>query len=158
MVNIRFKNAFSEVYEILKYLREDEYNKISEDFLKIVEKYRNKEYEFVLEDNIELKNQKLMTETRAILFNLFYDYFATNEQKELIKRWNREELQKKEQRKREMYDVDVFKKDKVDNSIKQEEIVESRPEEIANEKSLVEYKESIFKIIINKIKAIFGKK
>ena len=57
MVNIRFKNAFSEVYEILKYLREDEYNKISEDFLKIVEKYRNKEYEFVLEDNIELKNR-----------------------------------------------------------------------------------------------------
>ena len=76
----KYKNAYTEVYEIIKQLDEEEYNKIPSEVIKAIEENRNTEYEFDLDEDIELKDQELLPETKAILFNLFRDYLSTAEQ------------------------------------------------------------------------------
>ena len=57
---------------------------IPDEVIKTIEENRNTEYEFDLDEDIELKDQELLPETKAILFNLFRDYLSTAEQKEKI--------------------------------------------------------------------------
>ena len=84
---------------------------------------------------------------KAILFNLFRDYLATQEQKEKIIKMQNEERQKNELEKQKQYNIDVFA-----NKYNQ-----NKTERI-DEIQLVEYKENIFKKLLNKIKSFFSKK
>ncbi len=139
----KYKNAYTEVYEIIEQLNEEEYNKIPPQVIKAIEENRNTEYEFELEEDIELKDQELLPETKAILFNLFRDYLSTPEQKEKIIKMQAEERLKNEQKKQEQYNSDVFV-----NKQKKQPIKEEHTE-------LIEYKENIFKRIFNKIRQFF---
>ncbi len=142
------KNAYAEVYTILQELNEEEYNKIPPKVIKTIEANRNEEYEYELDDELELKDQPMLSETKAILFNLFRDYLATPEQKAKIIRMQNEARQKNELKKQQMYNTDIFankpKKNLAENSNETMQIVE--------------YKESIFKRILNKIKSFFIKR
>ena len=142
------KNAYAEVYTILQELNEKEYNKIPPEVIKTIEANRNEEYEYELDDELELKDQPMLSETKAILFNLFRDYLATSEQKAKIIRMQNEARQKNELKKQQMYNTDVFaNKPKENQSSNNNETMQ-----------IVEYKESIFKRILNKIKSFFIKK
>ena len=142
------KNAYAEVYTILQELNEEEYNKIPPEVIKTIEANRNEDYEYELDDELELKDQPMLPETKAILFNLFRDYLATPEQKAKIIRMQNEARQKNELKKQQMYNTDIFankpKKNLAENSNETMQIVE--------------YKESIFKRILNKIKSFFIKR
>ena len=142
------KNAYAEVYTILQELNEEEYNKIPPEVIKTIEANRNEEYEYELDDELEPKGQPMLSETKAILFNLFRDYLATPEQKAKIIRMQNEARQKNELKKQQMYNADIFankpKKNLAENSNETMQIVE--------------YKESIFKRILNKIKSFFIKR
>ena len=142
------KNAYTEVYTILQELNEEEYNKIPPKVIKTIEANRNEDYGYELDDGLELKDQSMLPETKAILFNLFRDYLATSEQKAKIIRMQNEARQKNEMKKQQMYNTDIFankpKKNLAENSNETMQIVE--------------YKESIFKRILNKIKSFFIKK
>ena len=141
------KNAYAEVYTILQELNEEEYNKIPPEVIKTIEANRNEEYEYELDDELELKDQPMLSETKAILFNLFRDYLATPEQKAKIIRMQNEARQKNELKKQQMYNIDVFanrqKEDKVQTNSEKTQIVK--------------YKENIFKRILNKIKRFFSR-
>ena len=137
------KNAYTEVYTILQELNEEEYNKIPPEVIKTIEANRNEEYEYELDDELELKKQPMLPETKAILFNLFRDYLATPEQKAKIIKMQNEERQKNELKKSKMYSTDVFEN-------KKEKKIETPEKEIVQ---LVKYKENIFKKILNKIKS-----
>ena len=78
------KNSYTEVYTILQDLDNEEYNKIPPVLIKTLEENMNKDYEYELDDDLELKDHKMLPETKAILFNLFRDYLATSEQKQKI--------------------------------------------------------------------------
>ena len=67
------RNAYTEVYTILQDLDDEEYNKIPLEVIKAIEENRNLEYDFELDDDLELKEQTLLPQTKAILFNLFRD-------------------------------------------------------------------------------------
>lgn len=99
----KFKNAYSEVYEILKYLNEEDKLKIPEEVRQAINYNRNKEYIFEYDENIDLMHQNLKPETRAVLFNLFRDYLATPRQKDIIVKMQIEERKRKEEKKRKMY-------------------------------------------------------
>lgn len=147
----KYSNAYAEVYTILEYLDEEEKKKIPPQVLEAIEQSRNKEYIFDIEDDIELKDQILLPETRAILFNLFRDYLSEPWQKEKIIKMQREERERNEQKKKQMYNSDVFAKE--DNSI------ENSKKESKNEKDeLVVYNENIFKKIWGYIKRLFQHK
>ena len=132
----KYKNAYTEVYEIIKQLDEEEYNKIPSEVIKAIEENRNTEYEFDLDEDIELKDQELLPETKAILFNLFRDYLSTAEQKEKIIKMQAEERQKNEQNKAEQYKSNVFASKKKVQDIREEHT------------ELIEYKENILKRIV----------
>ena len=136
-------NAYTEVYTILQDLNEEEFNKIPAEIIETIEANRNEEYEYELDDELELKEQPMLPETKAILFNLFRDYLATPEQKAKIIRMQNEERQKNELKKSKMYSTDVFEN-------KEEKKIETPEKEIVQ---LVKYKENIFKKILNKIKS-----
>ena len=142
------KNAYTEVYTILQELNEEEYNKIPPEVTKTIEANRNENYEYELDDELELKDQPMLPETKAILFNLFRDYLATPEQKAKIIRMQNEARQKNELKKQQMYNNDVFaNKPKENQSSNNNETMQ-----------IVKYKENFFKKILNKIKSFFIRK
>ena len=140
------KNAYAEVYTILQELNEEEYNKIPPEVTQTIEANRNEDYEYELDDELELKDQPMLPETKAILFNLFRDYLATPEQKAKIIRMQNEARQKNELKKQQMYNTDVFA------NKTREDITENNNETM----QIVKYKENIFKKILNKIKSFFS--
>lgn len=142
------KNAYAEVYTILQELNEEEYNKIPPEVIKTIEANRNEEYEYELDDELELKDQPMLPETKAILFNLFRDYLATPEQKAKVIRMQNEARQKNELKKQQMYNTDVF-------ANKPKENLTANNNETMQ---IVQYKESVFTRILNKIKSFFIKK
>ena len=89
-------------------LDEDEYDKIPPEVIEAIKANMNKEYNYELDDELQLKDQPMLPETKAILFNLFRDYLATTEQKAKIIRMQNEERQKNELKKQQMYNTDVF--------------------------------------------------
>ena len=105
----RKKNSYTEVYTILQDLNEEEYNKIPVEVIEAIKINRNEEYNYELDDELELKEQPMLLETKAILFNLFRDYLATPVQRKKILKMQNEERQKVELKKQQKYDVDIFK-------------------------------------------------
>ena len=144
------RNAYKEVYIVLQDLNEEDYNKIPPEIIETIKENSNEEYEFVLNDELELKEQLLLPETKAILFNLFRDYLATPVQKEKILKMQSEERKKVEEKKKQNYtNVDIFKTNK-----------HKDVEEKANTQKLqlVQIKkEGFFRKLINKIKLFFKK-
>ena len=147
------KNAYTEVYTILQDLNEEEYKKIPLEVVDAIRLNRNEEYEYELDEELELKEQPMLPETKAILFNLFRDYLSTQEQKAKIIRMQNEERQKNELKKQKQYNTDVFENKQRQNIEQTEECAEK-----LTETNLVIYKENIFKRILNKIKRFFIRK
>lgn len=144
------RNAYKEVYTVLQDLNEEEYNKIPSEIIETIKENSNEEYEFVLNDELELKEQLLLPETKAILFNLFRDYLATPVQKEKILKMQSEERKKLEEKKKQNYDnVNIFKTNKHKDV---EEKVNTQELQLVQIK-----KEGFFRRIINKIKLFLKK-
>lgn len=143
MINIAYAKAYTEVLEIIKYFPKEEYNKIPGEKIEFYKNNMDKDYNFKINPEIDLSDQNISPEANAIMINLFTDYYATEEQKVKIKNILDSNQQKEEQEKRERYNPDnIFKNRNSENIIQ-------------NEVALVEYKESIFKRFINKIKSFF---
>lgn len=140
-----YANAYTEVDTILNYLRIEDLNKIPENFIKTIKANKNDNYNFTIDWNKELKDQNILIETRAILFNIFRDYLANDIQKEKIINMQREEENRNELVKQEMYDVNLFENRYI-----------VKNEDKNNEMTIVEFKESFFEKIINKIKKIIN--
>ena len=137
-----YAQAYTEVLEILKYLPKSDYEKIPK---KEIEFYKNncdKEYQFSINENLPLNEQNISKKTNAVLVSIFKNYIATEIQKEKLKMILKDNLYQDEQIKQDTYDVN--------NIFPKKEIYEET-------QSLVQYKESIFRKIINKIKNIFRK-
>ena len=141
------KNAYTEVYTILQGLNEEEYDKIPSEVIKAIEENMNKQYEYVLDDELELKEHTMLPETKAILFNLFRDYLAMPEQKEKIIKMQNEERQKNELKKQNKYNTDIFENKKKEKTKQIEK----------SSKDLIKYKENIFSKLVNKFKHWFVK-
>ena len=142
------RNAYTEVYTILQDLDEEEYKKIPPEVIKAIKENRNLEYYFELDNDLELKEQTLLPQTKVILFNLFRDYLATPEQKEKIIKMQNEERAKIELKKKQMYNSVIFPNEE---SRAEEERRKIDEDEIKFKKEngldIVEYKPSI----INKV-------
>lgn len=142
-----YGDAFTEVYEIISYLNDEEYNKIPKEVVDAIYENRNKEYEYWLDESIPLEDQEMLPETKAILFNLFRDYLSYPWQKEKIIKMQREERLRKEEIKRKKYNSDNIFKNQSNKNKKQSYI------ENEKEKNLVDSnKENFIQKIINKLR------
>jgi len=120
-----YRNAFAEVYEIISYLEESDYNKIPREIISVIEKNRNQDYEYFLDESISFEEQEMLPETKAILFNFFRDYLSTKQQKEKIIEFQRNQRAKLEEEKRKNYNEDIFRKIEV-NDIANDVIKETK--------------------------------
>ena len=150
-----YNNACTEVYTILEYLNEDEYKKIPTKVIKAIETSRNLQYYYEFDEMLELRQQKMLKETKAILYNLFRDYLCTKQQQEIIKRQQMEERYNKERKKTKKYNPNDIFKSKIESqtteTIQQENTAD-------NKVYMVKQKESFFRKLLIKLKECFVKK
>lgn len=133
MVTNEYKIAYSEVLEILKYISTEEFNKIPNDMIEMFKENAMTSNNFIYDPNKTLQEQNVSELSRYIIAILFRDYWATENQRQRILAKQKYERQK---RKEEMYSYDnIFKK----------------IEESSTEIQMAEYKEPVFKRIINKL-------
>jgi len=149
MVAENYACAYKEVIEVLKYTNSDDVNKIPKDMILLWKQNMKKDYNFQIDENKPIEDQNLSNEAKAILANIFRDYWATDYQKQRIEAKEKYDLEQIEKEKYEKYNPnEIFK-----NRNKQEFTEEITTNNIA----MTEYKESAFKKFINKIKQIFKK-
>ena len=146
-----YSNACAEVYAILNDLEEEDYNKIPLEVITAIKDNRNLDYIFELDYDIDLKENILLKETRAILFNLYRDYLVTEEQKQKIIKMQNEERQKIELKKQQKYDSNIIFN-------KESKQVKNINNDISETTALTEVKKESFIVrLINKIKRLFKK-
>lgn len=149
MIDIEYANAYSEVLEILKYIPIKDYNKIPKNKIELFEKNANDEHRFIYNPNKTLEEQNVTKRAKAIIAILFRDYWANEIQREkIIKKQNYDRIKLEEEKRQNYNPNNIFK----NREIKYTEIPTS------NITSMIEYKESVFKRVIDKIKSIFAKK
>ena len=129
-----YQKAYKEILEILKYVPEESVKKIPQEMRDMFEKEQLKTYDFQIDTSKTFEEQELLEETKAILANIFRDYWATPYQKERI------EIKEK-------YDPE--------NVFKRRNIEQEKAKKTKEALAVVEYKESIFKKFLSKIKALF---
>ena len=142
-INIRVSKSYKEVLTYLSLLPPTELKKIPPEKLEIYAKYMDDSYDYKIDSSRPMQSQKMMEETKAILSNIFRDYFANDYQKQRILAKEKSDLQKIEQIKKEKYDP--YK------------ILEKRNKNKVEIKELVVYKHSYLKELIKKIKKLFKK-
>lgn len=74
----KYRKAYSEVSVILKKLKKEDYEKIPDKFLKLIERKKDKKYKFVLDDDKNIVEQNVLEETKAILAVLYNLYLSDN--------------------------------------------------------------------------------
>ena len=98
---INYKKALVEVDAVLSCLDYNEYKKIPTNIINAIENNKDEEYMYEYDEELEYEDWSLMPETKAILYNIFKQYLATEEENykiesEKIKKYNSENLFKKE--------------------------------------------------------------
>mgnify|MGYP006066610653 FL=1 len=150
MIAENYACAYREVIEILKYTNKDDVNKIPSDKILLWRDNMKEDYNFEIDEEKPLSEQNISKEARAILANIFKQYWATDYQKERIEAKEKYDVEQIEKEKYEKYNPnDIFKNRKQETS---------KNENISNTIAMVEYKESVFKRILDKIKRIFDRK
>lgn len=113
MVDIKYANAYSEVLEILKYLTQEDYEKIPKEKIEVFETNMNKDYAFNYNPDKTLPEQNVSETARTIIAILFRDYWATEEQRKRIIKVQQQERNRIESKKQEKYNTnELFKNNK----------------------------------------------
>ncbi len=96
---------------ILKYMPQESVSKIPKKMIEMFQTKMDQNYDFEIDMHKNLQEQNLREETKAILANLFRDYWATLEQRKVIQAKERYEKEQIEKEKRKKYNPnDIFKK------------------------------------------------
>ena len=146
MITKEYARAYTEVLEILKYVPDEDVKKIPKEKLDFYRDNMDKEYNYELDMTKEFAEQNMLEKTKAVLANIFRDYWATPFQKEQIEAKEKAELSKLEEEKREKYNPDDIFKNKQEQGVAE------------NANLLVEIKkETFFNKLISFIKSLFNK-
>lgn len=93
----------------MKYVPKESVDKIPQTMIDTFNAKMDKTYNFSIDINKSFEEQELLEETKAILANIFRDYWATQYQKERIQAKERYDMEKIEEEKRAKYNSDIFK-------------------------------------------------
>ena len=146
MLSANTRQAYTEIDNFIELLDEYNRNKVPKKLREYFKKEKDDTYTKTINPNIPIKEQNLKEETLALIAMLNLQYWCEDEEEKrrLRKIYSDNEI-KHQQKLREKYNPDnVFR-------IKNKEVELSNPN---NEFSIIEYKKSIVKRIISKIKRI----
>lgn len=134
--------TFYEINEILNYMPIEYNEKLPEQIKKIITDNKI-DNGFIYNIHKTLDNQEILHDTKVLLSILYRTYWCTDEKRDILEQEDRIVLEDK-------YNPNnVFK-----NNNKK---TDSENKKTNNRIAIMEYKESFFKRIINKIKAYFNK-
>lgn len=77
--------AYSEVYQLIQYLPENEYIRIPKENIKFLEENMDKNIGKIYSINSNIDQIELSSEAKIIFMSLFYNYIANDEQKIKLK-------------------------------------------------------------------------
>lgn len=80
-----FRDSCKEVLEILKFVNEEDLEKIPKFEIEILQKNENKNHKFTYNSNLTMNEQNISKLTKAIIATYFEKYTATNKQKQVIR-------------------------------------------------------------------------
>ncbi len=160
MMEDNYSKAYKEIVEILKYVPEESVNKIPKEMRDMFEAEQLKTYNFQIDTEKPFEEQELLEETKAILANIFRDYWATDYQKARIIEKENQDREEWERQKREKYNPnDIFKNRNTttkDNDISQD-IQEQLNEEYNKNLPMEVQKQNIFQRLLKFIKKLIHK-
>ncbi len=150
MLNKNYAEAAVEVLDILNHMNPKDIKNVSKKFIDFMKENAAKDYVCNLDYSKKLNDMDLKEETKGLLAIMYRSYWCPKD--ELINLQNKfyTNEQKHQVQLREKYNPDnIFKKQNKEN--------DSYKKNTENNSDIKEYKESIFRKIINKIKNIFNK-
>ncbi len=111
IIEKEYQIAFREVIEVLKYIPQDDYEKIPDDVIEVMEAYQDKTYDFKIDVNKEFKEQNISDMAKAILSNFYRDYWVSEGAKqEIINLENMQRIKLELEKKRKYNPNDIFKR------------------------------------------------
>lgn len=150
MVSVEYKEAITEVLDILYNSDEDLLGKIPKKLIDFWERNKSKTYKPNLNHDLPLSKMNLRNKTKSIISMIYLNYICEDEEKDTIKgilKSNEDEYQLKL---REKYNPDnIFKNKSVSINT---EVDNDR--DISKNAQMIEYKESVIKRIVKKILGI----
>lgn len=142
------KNAYSEIFEILKYMDKTLVNKIPKELIECFENNRIHNYKTRIDKTDIFNKNNISRQTLSILAYLNLNYWVDDNKKEQLKKIYRKNEFEYSEKLKVQYPVDVFRNKNDINKT-----------DSCDEKSLIEYKqENIFIRIINILKKVLLKK
>lgn len=137
-----YECSYVEVLEILKYIPQEQYNRIPKEKIMFYEKNKNREYKYIYNEQMPNLSRK----ANAVLVNLYKEYIADTSEKNKINKIL--ELNSKKQevdQQKKFNNTDLFK-----NTYKNESV---------KNVSIIEYTDKYkwYLKLINKIKSFFRK-
>lgn len=147
-VSINTRQAYSEVDEFLELLSDEQINKIPQKLREFFKEEKDQNYKKGINPESPIKNQDLKEETLGIIALLNLQYWCENENE-------KQRLKEVYAQNEEEYQKVLQEKYSTDNLFKKHSLSQKEEYTITNEVSMVEYKESILKKLVNKIKSIF---
>lgn len=76
-----FSKAATEVLEILNYVEDEEFNKIDKTFINMLEKCKDENHEFKINENDDFESLVLTQKTNDLLAYIYRKYWANEEEK-----------------------------------------------------------------------------
>ena len=142
------KIAYSEIFEILKYLDKTLINKIPNELIEYFENNRIHDYKTRIDKTDIFNKNNISRQTLSILAYLNLNYWVDKNKKEHLKKIYRKNEFEYSEKLKDQYPIDVFKDNKNINKT-----------DLSDEKALIEYQPgNIFVRIINILKNVLFKK
>ena len=156
MVNteeIIYRKAFKELYEVYNRLSDIEKHKIPDYVLENIITSMDKEYIWEYDDSKGIEEQKFLTETKAMIVEMYERYLCPEDKKDFWKKYDQICFNMVEEQKAKEYDPDnIFKNNK--NNKNKKTIKETKDENNINLPAKIKH-ENVFKKLINRIIKFF---
>ena len=146
-MNENSKKVYSEVYQVLNILGNEYIRKLPKSLYNMLEEKRDTTYNPKYTDEIAFDMQNIKKESLNILALLHFNYWCNSYEEKL-------ELQNILEENEKIHKENLREKYNPENIFKNKKNVYTK-EAVENNMAVIEYKENIFRRVINKIKNIF---
>ena len=147
-MTLEYQRSLTELNSILNYMNVEHIKKIPTKFIDFITKNMDKDYIPNIDKNVPINQQELKKDTKILLSLIYRNYWCDNETKAEL--FNQDLIDKKN------FEQEMLEKYNPDNIFKNRNHSTLNEEKEANESvAMVEYKESLFKRVINKILGFF---
>lgn len=140
-----YSRAYTELLEILKYVPASTAQKIPKENIDMYELNKDKNYEYHYNNDLSFEEQNISHLTKILIANLYIDYWATDEERDIIKEHDSKELEALEIEKNKQYNTD-------DIFASRKKKLEEKAQNIENTSMIVIENTNIFKKIMEKVK------